>query len=168
MSRRFANQLMTGPCFREDGPRGFCNTNHGDEKTDSLVGQFSSVAMEAILDTLSDLTVDESKAAKSLWHVIRNGLPELLSTDTQIRDLSYAVKASCGYLCRFEGDCAEDVEVHAYFAFTEFGTAVRIDPNRILYNVFDTRFEHQTCVPVVREGDCVIVNDQRLSILAWG
>lgn len=159
---------MTGPSLLADGPSGFCNTDHGDEKTDTLVGQFSSVAMQAILDILSDLKEEDTKAAKSLWHVIRNGLPDLLSSKARIRDLCFAVKASCGYLCRFVGDSSEDLEVHAYFAYTEFGTAVRIDRDRLLYNVFDTRFEHQTCVPVVREGDRVIVNDPRLSILAWG
>lgn len=135
-----------------------------------LVGQFKSVALESLLEMLSRLKGGDDKIAKPLWHVIRSGitLPSAFEPDDNSTSvLRFSVKGSCGYLCRWTGDIL-DVEVHAYFAYTEFGTAVRIDSNRLLYNVFDTRFEHLTCVPVVREGDRVIVNDKRLSILAWG
>ena len=172
LTRRL-NQLATGPGLLKDEPSGYCNTNHDDGRSDSLGSKFSNFALEAIAAALSGLRVGDLNTANSLWHIIRSGMLEWSTSaacpePSELPPLRFAVKGSCGYLCRWAGEAAADVQVHAYFAYTEFGTAMKIDINRILYNVFDTRFEHQTCVPVVREGDMVFVSDKRLKVLAWG
>ena len=121
-----------------------------------------------------------SNSMRSISHVIRSGLynskrssgPDSLSNSESTESVDdhlpkFAVKASCGYLVRLKGKAA-NMQLRAYFAYTQTGVAVELEGNRMVYNVFDSQLEHQTCLPFVTDGMKVYPMNEDAHILAWG
>ena len=100
---------------------------------------------------------------KKLRHIIRSGRP---GTGSLPR---FAAKPCCGYLCRLRGDaCRDSFQVLAYVACTQTMTAVKLDANKMVYNVCDSQLENQRTFPVVTDGKQVFMNHKDFTILTWG
>mmetsp|Transcript_15175 Transcript_15175/g.35073 ORF Transcript_15175/g.35073 Transcript_15175/m.35073 type:complete len:767 (-) Transcript_15175:19-2319(-) len=106
---------------------------------------------------------------RSINHIIRSGHSGPVTDKDNVSLPKFAVKASCGYLCRLSGEAErKNMRLLAYFAYTQTGVAVELDANRMVYNVFDSQLEHQTCLPLLTDGNRVYLNHVDLTILAWG
>ena len=107
------------------------------------------------------------KNIKAIFHMIRRGLRKDANDGENVNQLAWSTDTTCGYQILYTGD--KKREVLATFAYPSNKTVVEFEVGKLTFQTwtsFDT--SHLTPIALSFDRDQVYLNDEHLTVLAWG